>query len=78
MTNIKNLEVDYLADPNLFKIVGMLGVTLGLIRVILPSLVYRGTKGEKYSFLTHYIPAVIDMAEGFFIKKLFVPAGVTQ
>ncbi len=67
-----------MADPNLFKIISLFGVTLGLIGVILPSLVYRGTKGEKYSFLTHYIPAVIDVAEGFFIKKLFVPAGVTQ
>jgi hypothetical membrane protein len=39
----------------LFKYFGLIGVVIGLIGVIVPSLVYRGTKGEKYSFLNHYI-----------------------
>lgn len=45
----------FFANPTIFKITSLIGVTLGLIGVILPSLVYRGTKGEKYSFLNHYI-----------------------
>jgi len=45
----------FFANPTIFKIAGLTGVILGLIGVILPSLMYRGTKGEKYSFLNHYI-----------------------
>ena len=47
--------MNLLAQVSVFKLTGFAGVILGLIGVILPSLVYRGTKGEKYSFLNHYI-----------------------
>jgi len=41
--------------PSTFKLAGSIGVIIALIGVIVPSLVYRGTKGQKYSFLNHYI-----------------------
>ena len=41
--------------PSTFKLAGTIGVIIALIGVIVPSLVYRGTKGQKYSFLNHYI-----------------------
>lgn len=47
--------MEFFARPELFKYFGLIGVVIGLIGVIVPSLVYRGTKGEKYSFLNHYI-----------------------
>ncbi|HBO34305.1 MAG TPA: hypothetical protein DD636_06160 [Anaerolineaceae bacterium] len=47
--------MDFFAQPELFKFTSLTGVFIGLIGVIVPSLVYRGTKGEKYSFLNHYI-----------------------
>jgi hypothetical membrane protein len=47
--------MEFFARPELFKYFGLIGVLIGLIGVIVPSLVYRGTKGEKYSFLNHYI-----------------------
>lgn len=47
--------MEFFARPELFKYFGLVGVLIGLIGVIVPSLVYRGTKGEKYSFLNHYI-----------------------
>ena len=47
--------MQFFARPELFKYFGLIGVVIGLIGVIVPSLVYRGTKGEKYSFLNHYI-----------------------
>ena len=47
--------MNLLAQVSVFKLAGLAGVILGLIGVTLPSLVYRGTKGEKYSFLNHYI-----------------------
>lgn len=43
------------STPSTFKLAGTIGVIIGLIGVIVPSLVYRGTKGQKYSFLNHYI-----------------------
>lgn len=47
--------MEFFARPELFKYFGLIGVVIGLIGVIVPSLVYRGTKSEKYSFLNHYI-----------------------
>ena len=47
--------MEFFARPEMFKFAGLAGVIIGLIGVIVPSLVYRGTKGEKYSFLNHYI-----------------------
>ncbi|NLB71262.1 MAG: DUF998 domain-containing protein [Chloroflexi bacterium] len=44
-----------LARPEMFKIAGIAGVIFGLIGVITPSLFYKGTKGQKYSFLNHFI-----------------------
>lgn len=44
-----------LNDPTTFKIAGFLGVFVGLIGVLIPGLVYSGTKGERYSFLNHFI-----------------------
>lgn len=47
--------MNLLAQGSVFKLAGLIGVTFGLMGVVVPSLVYRGTKGEKYSFLNHYI-----------------------
>ena len=47
--------MNLLAQESVFRLTGLVGVILGLIGVIVPSLVYRGTRGEKYSFLNHYI-----------------------
>ncbi len=47
--------MNLLAQDVVFRLTGLLGVALGLIGVTIPSLAYRGTKGEKYSFLNHYI-----------------------
>ncbi len=42
-------------DPALFKTVGVTGVIFGILGVLIPSFAYRGRKGERYSFLNHYI-----------------------
>jgi len=47
--------MDLLAQVSVIKLTGFAGLIFGLIGVIIPSLVYRGTRGEKYSFLNHYI-----------------------
>lgn len=47
--------MNHLARPEMFKIAGIAGVIFGLIGVITPSLFYKGTKGQKYSFLNHFI-----------------------
>lgn len=47
--------MNLLAQVSVIKLTGLAGIILGMIGVIVPSLVYRGTKSEKYSFLNHYI-----------------------
>ena len=47
--------MNFIAQSPTFKLAGMVGVIVGVIGVTIPSLVYRGTEGEKYSFLNHYI-----------------------
>ena len=47
--------MNLLAQESVFRLTGLVGVILGLIGVIVPSLVYRGTRGEKYSFLNNFI-----------------------
>jgi len=47
--------VEWLSNPLVFKIAGLVAVFLGLIGVILPWMVYRGKEGERYSCLNHYI-----------------------
>lgn len=54
--------MNLLAQDSVFKLAGLVGVVMGLIGVTLPSLVYRGTKGEKYSFLNHYISELGETA----------------
>lgn len=54
--------MNLLAQDSVFKLAGLVGVVLGLIGVTLPSLVYRGTKGEKYSFLNHYVSELGETA----------------
>ncbi len=47
--------MNFLAQSSTFKLAGLVGVIVGVIGVTIPSLLYRGTEGEKYSFLNHYI-----------------------
>jgi len=47
--------MNIIQNPVLLKIIGVIGVVFGLLGVLIPSLVYRGKKGEKYSFFNHYI-----------------------
>jgi hypothetical membrane protein len=47
--------MNLLAQDSVIRLIGLVGVILGLIGVVVPSLVYRGTRGERYSFLNHYI-----------------------
>lgn len=54
--------MNLLAQDSVFKLAGLVGVVMGLIGVTLPSLVYRGTKGEKYSFLNHYVSELGETA----------------
>lgn len=42
-------------NPVLLKTIGVIGVVFGLLGVLIPGLVYRGKRGEKFSFLNHYI-----------------------
>lgn len=54
--------MNLLAQDSVFKLAGLVGVVMSLIGVTLPSLVYRGTKGEKYSFLNHYVSELGETA----------------
>lgn len=54
--------MNLLAQDSVFKLASLVGVVMGLIGVTLPSLVYRGTKGEKYSFLNHYVSELGETA----------------
>jgi len=47
--------MEFLLNPTTFKLAGLGGVLIGILAVIIPGLVYQGTKGEKFSFLNHYI-----------------------
>lgn len=47
--------MEFLTNPTTFKLAGLAGVFLGVMAVIIPGLAYKGTKGENYSFLNHYI-----------------------
>jgi len=53
--NKQRCAMNLLANPTTLKIAGLIGVFFGLIGVIVPSLAYRGTEGQKYSFLNHFI-----------------------
>jgi len=51
----KGVTMNFLARPETLISAGIVGVIVGLIGVTVPSRVYIGTRGQKYSFLNHYI-----------------------
>lgn len=47
--------MEWLASTQLLKTASIIGVVVGLVGVLIPGLAYRGRKGERYSFLNHFI-----------------------
>jgi hypothetical membrane protein len=58
--------MDFLARPETFMITATAGVTIGFIGVIMPSLAYCGKKGERYSFLNHFISELGEVGVSHF------------